>query len=338
MTAVNHQVRLAARPQGLPKPTDWEQTEEPVQQPAEGEVVVKVQYLSLDPAMRGWMNEGRSYIRPVQIGEVMRCLGAGEVIASRHPELKEGDHVTGPVGVQQFATIHGDALTKLDTSLAPLPVYLNTLGMPGMTAYFGLLDIGEPQPGETVVVSGAAGAVGGTVGQIAKLKGARAIGIAGGPEKCRHITEQLNFDAAIDYKSQDVNRTLHEHCPDGIDVYFDNVGGDILDAALAQLARHARVVICGAISQYNAEGGMRGPANYMSLLVNHASMTGFVAFDYADRYAEAAHEMASWLKEGKLKSFEDIAQGGIESFPDTLLRLFRGENLGKLVLEVDRAS
>jgi NADPH-dependent curcumin reductase len=334
LDAVNHQVRLAARPVGLPKPSDWDFTEEPVAEPGEGEVLVKVRYLSLDPAMRGWMNDARSYIAPVGIGEVMRAPGAGEVIASRHPSLSEGDQVTGLLGAQEYAAVSGDAVMKVDTSLAPLPVYLSTLGMPGMTAYFGLLDIGQPKEGETVVVSGAAGAVGGVVGQIAKLKGARAVGIAGGPEKCRHVVEELGFDAAIDYKAGDLAKALHQNCPDGIDVYFDNVGGEILDATLAQIRRHARVVICGAISQYNAEGGMRGPSNYMSLLVNHASMAGFVIFDYFDRLAEGGKEMGAWLAAGKLKSFEDIATGGIERFPDTLLRLFKGENLGKLVLEV----
>jgi hypothetical protein len=221
----------------------------------------------------------------------------------------------------------------VDTSLAPLPVYLGALGMPGVTAYFGLLDIGRPEAGNTVVVSGAAGAVGGLVGQIAKLQSCRVVGIAGGPEKCRHVVEELGFDAAIDYKGQDVDGALGEHCPNGIDVYFDNVGGDILDAALAHLARHARVVICGAISQYNATGAMRGPSNYLSLLVNHASMTGFVMSDYLDRYAEAVREMAGWLAAGKLVSREDIAEG-LESFPDTLLRLFNGENTGKLVLRL----
>jgi NADPH-dependent curcumin reductase CurA len=334
LDAVNHQLRLAARPVGLPKPSDWEFTEEPVGEPGEGEVLVKTRYLSLDPAMRGWMNEGRSYIAPVGIGEVMRAGGVGDVIVSGHPSLSEGDQVSGLLGAQEYAVVSGDAVTKVDTNLAPLPVYLSTLGMPGMTAYFGLLDIGKPKEGETVVVSGAAGAVGGVVGQIAKIKGARAVGIAGGPEKCRHVVEELGFDAAIDYKAGDVAKALHQHCPDGIDVYFDNVGGEILDAALAQLARHARVPLCGAISQYNAEGAMRGPSNYMSLLVNHASMTGFVILDYFDRLAEGAKEMGAWFAEGKLKSVEDIATGGIERFPDTLLRLFRGENLGKLCLEV----
>ena len=331
MDAVNHQVRLAARPVGLPKPSDWSYTEEPVSEPADGEALVKVRYVEMDPAMRGWMNDGRSYVPGVGIGEVMRALAAGEVIASNAPEVAVGDPVTGLLGVQEYAVASAKALIKVDTDLAPLPAYLGTLGMPGMTAYFGLLDIGKPKEGETVVVSGAAGAVGGVVGQIAKLKGARAIGIAGGSEKCRYVVEELGFDAAIDYKGEQVPAELARHCPQGIDIYFDNVGGEILDAALAQLARHARVVICGAISQYNATGAIAGPSNYLSLLVNHASMTGFVVSDYGERYAEGAREMAGWLADGKLVSREDIAEG-LENFPDTLLRLFRGQNTGKLVL------
>ncbi len=333
MDAVNDQCKLAARPLGLPKDSDWEYTSAPIPEPGEGEVLIEVRYLSLDPAMRGWMNDARSYIPPVGIGEVMRALGAGEVIASNHPEVAVGDHVTGLLGVQKYATAHGGAVMKVDPSLAPLPVYLSTLGMTGMTAYFGLLDIGHPQEGETVVVSGAAGAVGGIVGQIAKLKGCRAVGIAGGEEKCRYVVEELGFDACIDYKAEGVQAALGKHCPKGIDIYFDNVGGEILDAALAHLARHARVIICGAISQYNTTEAVQGPSNYLSLLVNHASMTGFVVSDYGARFLEGATEMAQWLSEGKLVSREDVAEG-FENFHDTLLRLFRGENTGKLVLKV----
>jgi hypothetical protein len=333
MDLVNHQFRLAARPVGLPKPGDWQYTEEPIPEPGDGEVLVKIRYIGLEPAMRGWMNEGRSYIPPVQIGDVMRGFAAGEVIASNHPNIVAGDHVSGLLGVQEYAVANGDGVFKLDTGLAPLETYLGTLGMPGMTAYFGLIDIGRPAEGETVVVSGAGGAVGGAVGQIAKIKGCRVVGIAGGSEKCSYVQE-LGFDATIDYKSVDVMKALGEQCPKGIDVYFDNVGGEILDAALAHLARHARVVICGAISQYNSGGAMRGPANYMSLLVNHASMTGFVFSDYLDRLPEAAQALGGWVASGELSSREDIAEGGIEKFPDTLLRLFAGENTGKLVLEV----
>jgi NADPH-dependent curcumin reductase CurA len=333
MAAVNHQFRLAARPVGLPKPTDWSYVEEPAREPGDGEVLVKVQYVSLDPAMRGWMNEGRSYIPPVGIGEVMRAFAAGEVIASNDPDVAVGQHVGGLLGVQEYAVANGKGVFKLDTGLAPLSVYLGALGMPGVTAYFGLLDIGKPKAGDTVVVSGAAGAVGGLVGQIAKLKDCRVVGIAGGPEKCRHVVEDLCFDAAIDYKAQDVPAALGEQCPDGIQIYFDNVGGEILDAALAHLARYARVVICGAISQYNSTSGFKGPSNYLSLLVNHASMTGFTMGDYLDRYGEAVQEMAGWLAAGKLISREEIA-AGLENFPQVLLRLFHGENTGKLVLEV----
>jgi NADPH-dependent curcumin reductase CurA len=333
MNAVNHQFRLAARPLGLPRPSDWQYTEEPVPEPGDGEVLVKIRYIGLEPAMRGWMNESRSYIPPVQIGDVMRGFAAGEVIASNHPNIAVGDHVSGLLGVQEYAVANGDGVFKLDTGLAPLETYLGTLGMPGMTAYFGLIDIGRPAEGETVVVSGAGGAVGGAVGQIAKIKGCRVVGIAGGSEKCGYVQE-LGFDAAIDYKSDDVMKALGEQCPKGIDIYFDNVGGEILDAVLAHLARHARVVICGAISQYNVNGAMRGPANYMSLLVNHASMTGFVFSDYLDRLPEAAQALGGWVASGELSSREDIAEGGIEKFPDTLLRLFSGENTGKLVLKV----
>jgi len=336
--AVNRQFRLAARPVGLPRSTDWNLTKEPVGEPAEGQVLIAVSFLSMDPAMRGWMNEGRSYIPPVRVGDVMRALGAGEVIASRHPKLSAGDQVTGLVGMQEYAVLDGDTVQKVDPTLAPLPVYLGALGMPGMTAYFGLLDIGRPIAGDTVVVSGAAGAVGGIVGQIAKLKGCRAIGIAGGSEKCRHVVEDLGFDAAIDYKADDLGAALARHCPDAINVYFDNVGGEILDAALVRLARRARVVICGAISQYNAHAGTRGgPSNYMSLLVNHASMTGFVVSDYADRQAEAVDQLGQWFSEGGLVGVVDVA-AGFETFPDTLLRLFAGQNTGKLVLQVAAAD
>jgi NADPH-dependent curcumin reductase CurA len=333
MDRANHQFQLAARPVGLPKPSDWRYAEGPVPEPGDGEVLVKILYVSLDPAMRGWMNDRRSYTTPVGVGEVMRAFAAGEVIASNQEGLIAGDHVTGLLGVQEYAVANGRAVVKVDTELAPLPVYLGTLGMPGLTAYFGLLDIGQPSAGDTVVVSGAAGAVGGVVGQIAKLKGCRVVGIAGGSEKCRYLMDELGFDAAIDYKAEDVVVSLGEHCPDGIDVYFDNVGGEILDAALARLARHARVVICGAISQYNSTNGMKGPSNYMSLLVNHASMTGFVFSDYLDRVPAAGKEMAGWLAAGELTSREDIAEG-LEMFPDTFLRLFAGENTGKLVLKV----
>ena len=331
-TAVlNHAVCLASRPRGLPTRENWEFTEQPVREPDQGEVVVRVLYISLDPAMRGWMNDTRSYMPPVGIGEVMRAIGVGRVVASADPGTKPGDHVSGLLGVQEYVVANGRGLRKIDPALAPLPVYLGALGMPGMTAYFGLLEIGRPEPGQTVVVSGAAGAVGQLVGQLAKLHGSRVVGIAGGAEKCRYVVDEIGFDAAVDYKADAVGSELHRHCPDGIDVYFDNVGGEILDAALSCLARHARVVICGAISQYNATEGMSGPKNYMALLVQRASMAGFVVTDYSNRFAQAGQEMAGWLARGELKGQEDIVDG-LGNFPETLLRLFTGEHHGKLML------
>jgi NADPH-dependent curcumin reductase CurA len=333
MSLVNQCFRLASRPVGLPKRGDWTFGAEPVREPGEGELLVEVLYVSLDPAMRGWMNEAKSYVPPVGIGEVMRAGGAGRVISSRHPGFALGDHVTGFFGVQRYAVVDGKGVLRVEPAFAPLPVYLSALGLPGMTAYFGLLDTGQAREGDTVVVSGAAGAVGMVVGQIAKIKGCRAIGIAGGPEKCRYIVQELGFDAAVDYKAEDVKEALRQHCPRGLDVYFDNVGGDVLDAALTRLARGARIVICGAVSQYNRTGPAKGPSNYLALLVQRASMKGMLVFDYADRYAEAAREMAGWMAAGKLKSREDVVKG-LETFPDALLKLFRGENFGKLVLEV----
>jgi NADPH-dependent curcumin reductase CurA len=333
MSPINHQFRLAARPVGLPKRSDWNYTQEPVRDPGPGEVQVKVLYISLDPAMRGWMNEGRSYIEPVKIGDVMRAGTLGRVMASQHPNFKAGDYAVGMVGVQEYATVDGKGLTKVDPGLAPLPVYMSALGMTGLTAYFGLLEIGKPVAGETVVVSGAAGATGMVVGQIAKIKGCRAVGIAGGREKCDYVVRELGFDACIDYKEENVLDSLRRHCPSGINVYFDNVGGQILDAALACLAMHARVVICGAISQYNATSGVQGPANYLSLLVNRSRMEGFLVFDFAPRYGEAMRDMATWRAQGKLKSREDVVEG-FQTFPETFLKLFRGENFGKLMIKV----
>jgi NADPH-dependent curcumin reductase CurA len=335
MSLTNHQFRLAARPVGLPKRSDWNYVEEPVKDPGPGEVLVKTLYLSLDPAMRGWMNEGRSYVPAVGIGEVMRAFGAGRVTASSNPAYAAGDHVTGVLGAQEYALIDAEGakrLTKVDPKLVPLPVYVGTLGVTGLTAYFGLLEVGQPKAGDTVVVSGAAGATGMIAGQIAKIKGCHAVGIAGGPEKCAFV-KGLGFDECIDYKSENVLEALRKHCPKGVNVYFDNVGGEILDAALANLARGARVVICGAISQYNNTSGLKGPANYLSLLINSARMEGFIVFNYLPRYGEAAREMAGWIMAGKLKSKEDIVEG-FQTFPDTLLKLFRGENTGKLMIKV----
>lgn len=333
MALINHKFLLASRPVGMPKASDWTFTEEPVGEPKEGELLVKLLYISLDPAMRMWVNEARSYVPPVGIGEVMRALGLGIVTKSRNPNFAEGDHVSGSLGLQEYALIDGRGVRKVDPSIAQLPKHLSVLGMTGMTAYFGLLDTGQPKSGETVVVSAAAGAVGSIVGQIAKIKNCRAIGIAGGSEKCQYIAHEFGFDAAIDYKSEDVKQSLRQHCPEGINVYFDNVGGTILEAALANLARGARIVICGAISQYCSTAPATGPRNYMSLLTNRAMMKGMLVMDYFDRYPQAVAEMAAWMAAGKLKSREDIVEG-IEKFPETLLKLFKGENSGKLMLKV----
>jgi NADPH-dependent curcumin reductase CurA len=332
MTALNAQVRLAARPVGLPKDSDWDYVEEPAPAPDDGQFLVEVEYISLDPAMRAWMNDVRSYVPPVGIGEVMRAAGIGRVVESKHPDYDVGESLYGIFGVQRYAVSDGRGVTHVDTSLADPPVHLGTLGLSGLTAYFGLLEIGRPEPGQTVVVSGAAGSVGSIVGQIARIKGCRAVGIAGGEEKCRWLVDELGFDAAVDYKAGDLRSQLREHAPDRVDVFFDNVGGETLDTVLTRLARGARVVISGAISTYNATERPPGPANYMQLLVMRASMTGFVIFDYAPRYPEAVAELAGWLKSGELRSREDVVQGEIKQFPDVLLRLFRGENRGKLVL------
>lgn len=330
----NRQYLLASRPVGKPTAENWSLVSNEVPEPGEGELVVRIDYISLDPAMRGWMNDARSYIEPVGIGEVMRAGTVGIVQASRNPDYAVGDAVYGHLGVQEYALTDGKGLHKVDPSLAPLPRYLGVLGMPGMTAYFGLLNTGQPQAGETVVVSGAAGAVGTVVGQIAKIKGCRVVGIAGGPDKCRYLEQELGFDAAVDYRADDFAARLKAACPKGIDVYFDNVGGDILDLVLTRINVKARIVICGAISQYNNTTPVKGPSNYLSLLVNRARMEGIVVFDNAKNYGKAAAEMAGWLAEGKLKAKEHIEKG-FERFPEVLNMLFTGENFGKLVLEIE---
>jgi len=332
--SINHQVRLAARPSGLPRATDWSLTTEAVPDPGPGQFVVAVSHVSIDPAMRGWMNAGASYIPPVEIGAVMRAGAVGRVTASAHPGFAVGDDVYGVFGVQEYAVSDGRGVVRIDTSLAAPSTYLGALGMPALTAYFGLLDTGKLKEGDTVVVSGAAGAVGSMAGQIAKIKGARVIGIAGGPDKCRALLDDFGFDAAIDYRADNVRRALREHAPGGVDVYFDNVGGEILDAVLTRLARGARVVICGAISQYN-ETQVRGPANYTMLLVARASMTGMLVFDYEDQYPQAMAELAGWLRDGRIVAREHVVHGGVVDFPQTLLMLFDGVNTGKLVLALD---
>lgn len=331
---MNKQIKLSQRPVGMPDANTWTFESQPIPDLKEGEILIQNHYISLDPAMRGWMNNAKSYIPPVGIGEVMRAGTVGQIIkANNHPKLKEGDYVTGWGGVQQYSVSDGKGYFKVDPNIAPLPLYIGTLGMPGMTAYFGILEVGKIKEGDIVLVSGAAGAVGSIVGQVAKIKGCKVIGIAGGPEKCKYLIDELGFDGAIDYKNEDVKVALKRECPKGIDVYFDNVGGDILDAALAKLRMHARIVICGAISQYNNKEAIKGPSNYLSLLVNRATMQGMVVLDYAPKYKEAAMEMGMWLMQGKMKSKEDIYEG-IENFQDTFARLFSGDKMGKLILKV----
>jgi NADPH-dependent curcumin reductase CurA len=333
MANVNRQWLLAARPKGMVKETDFRWHEAPLRRPGEGEVLVRVRYVSFDPAMRGWMEDRASYIPPVGLGEVMRAGAVGEVIESRHPEFEPGDRLQGLFGWQDYAVVPGALLgrgAKIAEGIPPTWP-LGVLGLTGLTAYFGMLDLGQPKPGETVVVSGAAGATGSVAGQIAKIQGARVIGIAGGPEKCGWLVQEAHYDAAIDYKSEDVGARLAALCAKGIDVFFDNVGGEILDAALARLALRARVVLCGGISGYNDETPPPGPRNLMSLVVQRARMEGFIVIDYLPRFGEGVAALTKWVEEGRIVHQEDV-QRGLENAPRTFLRLFRGQNRGKQLL------
>ncbi|MEP3050228.1 MAG: NADP-dependent oxidoreductase [Erythrobacter sp.] len=329
------QVRLKKRADGVPQDDVWETTHDASVEPGEGEIAVDVQYVSVDPAMRGWIVDTPSYLPPVQIGEVMRAGGLGTVTASRADGFNVGDTVRGITGVQSHYVGSAQGFSVARPDLAPARKFLAGLGMPGMTAYFGLLDVGAPKDGDTVLVSGAGGAVGSVVGQIAKIKGCRVVGIAGGSDKCDAVVNRYGFDACIDYKNESVGKAIRSQCPNGVDVYFDNVGGPTLDAALSNIAMHARIVLCGAISQYNvmSADGMTGPRNYMQLLVKRARMEGFVVIDYADRYADAIAEMAGWMNEGKLILDEHVVDG-LESFPEALRMLFDGRNTGKLMVKV----
>ena len=330
----NKQCRLVHRPVGTPKASDFTFTSEAIPSLQEGQLLLKTLYISLDPAMRGWMNDAKSYLPPVGLGEVMRAGTVSEVIESKNPHYQAKDYVVSMNGIQEYFASDGKGLMKINTSLAPLPTFLGTLGITGLTAYFGLLKIGEPKAGETVVVSGSAGAVGMIVGQIAKLKGCKVVGIAGEKEKCDYVVQELGFDACINYKTDNLKKALHQNCPNGIDVYFDNVGGEILDTVLTQINFGARIPLCGAISQYNTTEPIKAPSNYLSLLVNRGKLQGFIVFDYFKEYPSAINEMATWLKEGKLKTKEQVISGGVEAFLPSLLMLFEGKNTGKLVLEV----
>jgi NADPH-dependent curcumin reductase len=327
----NQQVKLKQRPIGYPGPECWEFTTSAMPICQENEVTIATKFLSIDPAMRGWMSEGKSYIAPVQINDVMRALGVGKVTETKSKNFKVGDWVSGAFGVQNYCALPESQVTLIDLDGLKPEVFLGTLGMSGLTAYFGMLNTGKPKEGETVVVSGAAGAVGSVAGQIAKIKGCKVVGIAGGAEKCNFVVNELDFDACIDYKDPNFRKLLKASCPDGIDVYFDNVGGEILDTVLTQLNKKARIVICGAISQYNATE-LKGPKNYLSLLVNRASMEGIVVFDNYKSYPEGIAQMKTWIKEGKLNTKVQVEQGGITAFPAVFDALFSGKNTGKLVL------
>jgi NADPH-dependent curcumin reductase CurA len=330
----NRMVKLARRPKGMTTRADFSIEDGPLPQPGPGEFRVKVQYVSLDPAMRGWMSEGRSYVPPVALGDVMRAYAAGIVEASNNASFKEGDAVQGMFGVQRYAISKGERIYKVDTGQAPLARWIGGLGMPGWTAYFGLLEVGQPKAGETVVVSAASGAVGSVVGQIAKIKGCRAVGIAGGPDKCRYVTEELGFDACVDYKAGNLAADLKAAAPKGIDVYFENVGGEILDTVLMQMNLFGRIPVCGLISAYNATELPSGPKNLRAVLTQRLRMQGLIVFDWANRVPEAIAQLGQWHKDGKLKLREDVREGGVDAYPDVLNLLYTGGNLGKLVLKV----
>ncbi len=331
---VNRLVRLKSRPVGMVRRDDFDIVDEPAADAGEGEFRVRVEYVSLDPAMRGWISAGKSYVPPVEIGAVMRGFAAGIVDQSNHPDYKVGDAVAGLLGVQHYAVSKGARCFKVDPSKAPLERWIGGLGMPGQTAYFGLIEVGKPKPGETVVVSAASGAVGSIVGQIARIVGCRAVGIAGGPEKCRYVVDELGFDACVDYKGGNLAGELQSACPDGVDVYFENVGGEILDTVLPMMNLFGRIPVCGLISAYNATEPQPGPKNLRSILVNRLTVRGLIVFDFQDRMAEANEKLGQWHAEGKLKMREDVREGGVDAFPDVLNLLYTGGNFGKLVLKL----
>lgn len=330
----NRQFTLASRPVGMPKESDFKLVEAPLPDPAAGEMLVKSLYISVDPYMRGRIRDAKSYAAPVEIGGVMVGGAVGEVIASNHPKFEPGDVVQGELGWQQYAISDGRGARKVDPSIAPISTSLGVLGMPGLTAYFGLLDIGQPQMGQTVVVSGAAGAVGSLVGQIAKIKGCRAVGIAGTDEKVRYLTAELGFDGAFNYRStKNYVEKLKELCPKGIDVYFDNVGGTITDAVIPLLNVRARLVICGQISQYNQEKPEPGPRWLGALIVKQARAEGFLVFQFADKYQQGIAEVAGWIRAGKLKYREDIVEG-FENLPKAFIGMLSGDNTGKRLVKI----
>ena len=334
MTNINRQWLLAKRPFGMVSRDNFEYREVPIPRPQAGEALVRTRYLSFDPTQRGWMEDRPSYMPPVKIGEPMRAGAIGEVVESNDPQLKPGDLVQGLGGWQDYFVVKpgGFGAGKLPAGVDPL-LALSVLGTTGLTAYWGLLDLGKPKAGETVLVSGAAGATGSVAGQIARIKGCRVVGIAGGPEKCKWLKEKARFDDVIDYKRDNVDKRIGETCPKGIDIYFDNVGGAILEAALNHLAMRARVVLCCGISNYNATAPVPGPANLMNLVIMRARMEGFIVIDYMDRGHVAVPELLGWVQRGEIVNQVDV-QEGFQNIPDTLNRLFTGKNLGKQVLKL----
>ena len=329
----NRQVLLAARPVGLPKPGDFRLAEGPVPEPGPGEFLVRARYLSLDPYMRGRMSDAPSYARPVGIGEVMVGAVVGEVTRSSHPDFAVGEIVEDRLGWQEYGVSSGREARKIDPTMAAISTALGVLGMPGLTAYFGLLEVGQPRPGETVVVSAASGAVGALVGQIARLAGCRVVGIAGSPEKVDYIVKELAFDAGIDYKTADLDAALREACPRGVDVYFDNVGGRITEAVSRRVNPFARFAVCGLISQYNLEKPELAPRNERFVLVNRARVQGFIVSDFYARRDPALRQLAEWLRRGKLKYREDVVDG-LENAPAAFIGMLQGKNFGKQLVRL----
>jgi NADPH-dependent curcumin reductase CurA len=337
----NRKIVLASRPEGAPQPGNFRLEESPAPEPREGEVLLRTLWLSLDPYMRGRMSAARSYAKPVDVGEPMVGGTVNEVLESRHPDFKAGDIVLGYAGWQDYAVSNGAGLRKLDARRAPVSNALGVLGMPGMTAYTGLLTIGQPKPGETVVVAAATGPVGSTVGQIAKLKGCRAVGIAGGKEKCRYLTDELGFDAAVDHRSKNFPDELRAACPDGIDVYFENVGGAVWDAVFPLLKDFARIPVCGLIAQYNMTelpaGPDRTPQLFRQVLTKRLTIRGFIVSDFASQAESFERDVSAWLKQGKIKFKEDVVEG-LENAPQAFLGLLQGKNFGKLLVRVNKPT
>jgi len=332
MSAMNHQIRLKSRPAGEPTPANFEAADGPVPEPKDGEVLRRTIYLSLDPYMRGRMSDAASYATPVKIGDVMGGHTVSQVVESRNPEFSTGEFVTGYDGWQAYGLSTGKELRKLDPKVVPISTAIGVLGMPGMTAFVGLMDIGQPKPGETVVVSAASGAVGAVVGQLAKVKGCRAVGIAGSPDKCKYVVEELGFDACINYKTDDLVPALKAACPAGVDIYFENVGGAVFAAILRVINRGARIPLCGIISEYNATGNPAGP-NLRPLLVNRAMMKGFIVSDHNDRAPAFLQEVAPLVMSGRIKFREDIVEG-LDNAPEAFIGLLQGKNFGKLMVRV----